>query len=318
MAAVEIGPGTRVLVTGASRGIGEAIARAFAARGCTLGLVARRSEPLAQLAGELPGDGHAAIPGDVTDRRLDDQGRGAVRRRGRARGQRRDHPLPAVRAAPAGRGAPDERRELARDDPHRVGGAPADARARPRPHRGGVVRRRRARVPVGRGLQRHQGRAARLRGGAAPGAAWQRRVGHDGLPGRDRDLAARPRAGPHAGLVPNGPPRPRRAARGTGGEGRGERPPRALLPAGRARAESGERHLAAARRPHAAADPRQGASPPDEPAAEATAEAAARPFREGAARGRGLALRAQVRRLPDDRVPRRRRRPAPEPQRQGR
>ena len=67
MAAVEIGPGTRVLVTGASRGIGAAIARAFAARGCTLGLVARRSEPLEKLAAELPGSGHAAIPADVAD-----------------------------------------------------------------------------------------------------------------------------------------------------------------------------------------------------------------------------------------------------------
>src|SRR5215210_7676379 len=67
MAAVEIGPGTRVLVTGASRGIGAAIARAFAARGCTLGLVARRSGPLEELAAELPRDGHVAIEADVAD-----------------------------------------------------------------------------------------------------------------------------------------------------------------------------------------------------------------------------------------------------------
>jgi len=56
-----------VLVTGASKGIGQAIARAFAARGATLGLVARRREPLEELARELPGDGHLAVDADVSD-----------------------------------------------------------------------------------------------------------------------------------------------------------------------------------------------------------------------------------------------------------
>jgi uncharacterized protein len=67
MAAVQIAPGTRVLVTGASRGIGEAIARAFAARGATLGLVARHREPLEELAHQLPGGEHAVLEGDVAD-----------------------------------------------------------------------------------------------------------------------------------------------------------------------------------------------------------------------------------------------------------
>ena len=65
--AVELAPGTRVLVTGASRGIGAAIARAFAGRGCTLGLVARSREPLERLAASLPGEGHMALEADVAD-----------------------------------------------------------------------------------------------------------------------------------------------------------------------------------------------------------------------------------------------------------
>jgi short-subunit dehydrogenase len=64
---MELAPGTRVLVTGASRGIGRAIAGAFAARGATLGLLARNRDPLEELAKELPGDGHAALDADVAD-----------------------------------------------------------------------------------------------------------------------------------------------------------------------------------------------------------------------------------------------------------
>src|SRR4051812_30575201 len=45
-------------------------------------------------------------------------------------------------------------------------------------------------------------------------------------------------------------------------------------------------------------------------------KAPARSLREGAARRPGLALRAQVGRVPHDRVPGRRRHPAPEPRRE--
>ena len=68
MPAMQVRTGSRVLVTGASRGIGKALAEAFAARGCTLGLVARSQDELAALARALPGEGHAPLAADVGDR----------------------------------------------------------------------------------------------------------------------------------------------------------------------------------------------------------------------------------------------------------
>jgi short-subunit dehydrogenase len=66
---VQIGPGTRVLVTGASRGLGRSLAEAFAWRGATLGLVARTEPELHTLVDELPGDEHKILIADASDRR---------------------------------------------------------------------------------------------------------------------------------------------------------------------------------------------------------------------------------------------------------
>jgi len=57
-----------VIVTGASRGIGEAIARELAAAGYRLALVARSADKLQELATELgTGDDVLAFPGDISD-----------------------------------------------------------------------------------------------------------------------------------------------------------------------------------------------------------------------------------------------------------
>jgi short-subunit dehydrogenase len=65
---VKLTPGTRVVITGASRGIGAALARQLAERGCVLGLVARGEDGLRALVDSLPGEGHRALPADVADR----------------------------------------------------------------------------------------------------------------------------------------------------------------------------------------------------------------------------------------------------------
>ena len=56
----------RVFLTGASSGIGEALARHYAQAGATLGLAARRQRRLLELADELPGS-HTCYALDVAD-----------------------------------------------------------------------------------------------------------------------------------------------------------------------------------------------------------------------------------------------------------
>ncbi len=56
----------KVFLTGASSGIGEALAREYAARGATLGLVARRADLLESLRGSLP-SGADIYAADVRD-----------------------------------------------------------------------------------------------------------------------------------------------------------------------------------------------------------------------------------------------------------
>lgn len=57
--------GRRALLTGATGGLGRAIATAMAGRGATLVLSARSREALEEQAASLPGDGHGVAPADL-------------------------------------------------------------------------------------------------------------------------------------------------------------------------------------------------------------------------------------------------------------
>ncbi|MEX0972672.1 MAG: SDR family NAD(P)-dependent oxidoreductase [Solirubrobacterales bacterium] len=59
--------GRSALLTGATGGLGRAIAQALAARGAKLILSGRGAEALETLAAELPGGGHRALPADLAE-----------------------------------------------------------------------------------------------------------------------------------------------------------------------------------------------------------------------------------------------------------
>ena len=70
--------GKRALVTGGSRGIGKAIARALALEGCDVALLARGAQPLAATAAELAQASGRAVIGVVADTTDDAQVTAAV------------------------------------------------------------------------------------------------------------------------------------------------------------------------------------------------------------------------------------------------
>jgi short-subunit dehydrogenase len=59
--------GKTALLTGATGGLGRAIARALAERGATLVLSSRKESELAELSSSLPGAGHRTIVADLAD-----------------------------------------------------------------------------------------------------------------------------------------------------------------------------------------------------------------------------------------------------------
>ena len=70
--------GRTVIVTGASRGIGAAVARGVVARGGRAVLVARSAEAIAALADELGADAATAVAGDVADPEVAERALGAA------------------------------------------------------------------------------------------------------------------------------------------------------------------------------------------------------------------------------------------------
>jgi short-subunit dehydrogenase len=59
--------GRKALLTGATGGLGRAIAKALAQSGAQVTLSARKREALEELAADLPGSGHSVLPADLAE-----------------------------------------------------------------------------------------------------------------------------------------------------------------------------------------------------------------------------------------------------------
>ncbi len=96
--------GKRALLTGATGGLGRAIALTLAERGASVILSSRKREELEALAGELPGDGHTVAVSDLAEPGAAEAPRGRGGRRRRAGRERR----PAGHRAASRTSAPEE------------------------------------------------------------------------------------------------------------------------------------------------------------------------------------------------------------------
>ncbi|MEJ7715517.1 MAG: SDR family NAD(P)-dependent oxidoreductase [Thermoleophilaceae bacterium] len=174
--------GSRALVTGASGGIGLAIARALHARGATVIATARRQEVLDGLRADL-GDRVEVVRADLADRSDVESLPGSGRSGGRAGGQRGAAGLGRVRRLLRRGGRPRAGREPARAVAPGARAGQADGLA-------GVGPPGLHLLPVGQGgeprrlaVLGHQVRPARVRAGAAGGLGGDRGGRDHRLPG---------------------------------------------------------------------------------------------------------------------------------------
>lgn len=105
--------GKRALVTGGSRGIGLATAKALAAEGCAVAIVARGEAALREAAAGIAGEGGSALA-VVADSRDDGQVRAAVEHAAREMGG--IEILVNAAATPAGGGPPSTLQEVEDDE----------------------------------------------------------------------------------------------------------------------------------------------------------------------------------------------------------